>query len=642
MTEFNNNYKKKYLELKNASKDELFTAGLLEDPGMHGGGKFKLPKFKVPKKGPKKSGRSSGRSGRGKSSRGKSSRGSGVKPKYNKGRGRNSSRGSSKNSAKKSFFSFGSSGKSSSKGSKSSKGSFFSRMFGKNKKSAKSSKSGSSKSGKKRSKKSQAKIDKKRKARKSEKKAKKEKAKKKKNKKSEKKKLKKEEKRKKKEEKRKKKEEKRKKKEEEAEEQRRVTEEAEEEQRRVTEEEQRRIEEAEGSSITSDDLNNLDSDSSDDDDSDSSSDSDSDSSDSDSSDSDSSDSDSSSDDDTQFGGSSDGRTDEINNIGIVQPQGSVEQVQGNIEQVQSNVAHEQLATETMINKMVVEREKLENIVLQLHGTTDINEKLIGAVKEEYDKAIAGITEQNKLSIEQIKLLENDNIANMKQDIIAYEEKLSSFIKLSDNTKPLMKKLNKLIKMGDKTIERLIEQNTAGESMVTLLLKQIPTEDKENMSRTDHVSSMAKQGINLASNTGLVNPLQVQAATKVVNVGSQLGNQVENVIDNKSSSWLPWSQKYTSNNKTDVNYLINKSRKLNNFSDRGNAIGYIVGYESMFGSADDNYDEIFNKYIDTMNIDGENKYDFLMGYSDAHKCGKTDYSNENDTIYNIALIQMQKN
>ena len=632
MTEFNNNYKKKYLELKNASKDELFTAGLLEDPGMHGGGKFKLPKFKVPKKGPKKSGRSSGRSGRGKSSRGKSSRGSGVKPKYNKGRGRNSSRGSSKNSAKKSFFSFGSSGKSSSKGSKSSKGSFFSRMFGKNKKSAKSSKSGSSKSGKKRSKKSQAKIDKKRKARKSEKKAKKEKAKKKKNKKSEKKKLKKEEKRKKKEEKRKKKEEKRKKKEEEAEEQRRVTEEAEEEQRRVTEEEQRRIEEAEGSSITSDDLNNLDSDSSDDDDSDSSSDSDS----------DSSDSDSSSDDDTQFGGSSDGRTDEINNIGIVQPQGSVEQVQGNIEQVQSNVAHEQLATETMINKMVVEREKLENIVLQLHGTTDINEKLIGAVKEEYDKAIAGITEQNKLSIEQIKLLENDNIANMKQDIIAYEEKLSSFIKLSDNTKPLMKKLNKLIKMGDKTIERLIEQNTAGESMVTLLLKQIPTEDKENMSRTDHVSSMAKQGINLASNTGLVNPLQVQAATKVVNVGSQLGNQVENVIDNKSSSWLPWSQKYTSNNKTDVNYLINKSRKLNNFSDRGNAIGYIVGYESMFGSADDNYDEIFNKYIDTMNIDGENKYDFLMGYSDAHKCGKTDYSNENDTIYNIALIQMQKN
>ena len=618
MTEFNNNYKKKYLELKNASKDELFTAGLLEDPGMHGGGKFKLPKFKVPKKGPKKSGRSSGRSGRGKSSRGKSSRGSGVKPKYNKGRGRNSSRGSSKNSAKKSFFSFGSSGKSSSKGSKSSKGSFFSRMFGKNKKSAKSSKSGSSKSGKKRSKKSQAKIDKKRKARKSEKKAKKEKAKKKKNKKSEKKKLKKEE--------------KRKKKEEEAEEQRRVTEEAEEEQRRVTEEEQRRIEEAEGSSITSDDLNNLDSDSSDDDDSDSSSDSDS----------DSSDSDSSSDDDTQFGGSSDGRTDEINNIGIVQPQGSVEQVQGNIEQVQSNVAHEQLATETMINKMVVEREKLENIVLQLHGTTDINEKLIGAVKEEYDKAIAGITEQNKLSIEQIKLLENDNIANMKQDIIAYEEKLSSFIKLSDNTKPLMKKLNKLIKMGDKTIERLIEQNTAGESMVTLLLKQIPTEDKENMSRTDHVSSMAKQGINLASNTGLVNPLQVQAATKVVNVGSQLGNQVENVIDNKSSSWLPWSQKYTSNNKTDVNYLINKSRKLNNFSDRGNAIGYIVGYESMFGSADDNYDEIFNKYIDTMNIDGENKYDFLMGYSDAHKCGKTDYSNENDTIYNIALIQMQKN
>ena len=626
MTEFNNNYKKKYLELKNASKDELFTAGLLEDPGMHGGGKFKLPKFKVPKKGPKKSGRSSGRSGRGKSSRGKSSRGSGVKPKYNKGRGRNSSRGSSKNSAKKSFFSFGSSGKSSSKGSKSSKGSFFSRMFGKNKKSAKSSKSGSSKSGKKRSKKSQAKIDKKRKARKSEKKAKKEKAKKKKNKKSEKKKLKKEEKR-------KKKEEKRKKKEEEAEEQRRVTEEAEEEQRRVTEEEQRRIEEAEGSSITSDDLNNLDSDSSDDDDSDSSSDSDS----------DSSDSDSSSDDDTQFGGSSDGRTDEINNIGIVQPQGSVEQVQGNIEQVQSNVAHEQLATETMINKMVVEREKLENIVLQLHGTTDINEKLIGAVKEEYDKAIAGITEQNKLSIEQIKLLENDNIANMKQDIIAYEEKLSSFIKLSDNTKPLMKKLNKLIKMGDKTIERLIEQNTAGESMVTLLLKQIPTEDKENMSRTDHVSSMAKQGINLASNTGLVNPLQVQAATKVVNVGSQLGNQVENVIEDKPSSWLsPWSQKYTSNNKTDVNYLINKSRKLNNFSDRGNAIGYIVGYESMFGSADDNYDEIFNKYIDTMNIDGENKYDFLMGYSDAHKCGKTDYSNENDTIYNIALIQMQKN
>ena len=266
---------------------------------------------------------------------------------------------------------------------------------------------------------------------------------------------------------------------------------------------------------------------------------------------------------------------------------------------------------TYIDSIEAKNKKYSDILSESTKVYEASSNLYNIVDKKLKSApkiLENITRENKLA------------KKLHDTLVAEKKSATALTKELNNTNISATALTKELNNTNKSATALNKTLKAENTSATALTKELKTvnvksqeiltdiaQPKNNINLLkDTLEDAAQKDIILTESNNLATTLsnQLAAASSLANEQTQklieentqggdiLGklaalivgahNQYPGLDNNNNNLHEGGNLKYTINDVTNIKYLVDNSKKIKNYDDRGNIIGYIMGYESMFG------------------------------------------------------------